>query len=80
MDLDQLTRFFMWCTIINGSVFMAWTLTLVLAPDFVYRTSTRFIKVDRVTHNIAVYAFLGLFKSLLLIFVLAPFLALTILQ
>lgn len=78
MDIDTLTRFFMWCTIINLGLFAYWVAACLLVPDVVYRMQVRFFPVPRETWDVAVFAFLGLFKVVVVVFNLVPWLALLI--
>ena len=78
MDIQTLTAFFMWCTIINGGIFILWTVFSTFAPDFVYRTQSRWLPVSRETFNVVIYAFLGLFKIVFLVFNVVPYVALLI--
>jgi hypothetical protein len=80
MDIQALTTFFMWCTIIDGSLLILWTLFLVFAPDRVYRIQNSLFPIHRETYNAVMYAFLGLFKLLFLVFNLVPYLALLLMQ
>ncbi|MET0101789.1 MAG: DUF6868 family protein [Sedimenticola sp.] len=76
MDVQTLTSFFMWCTIIDGSLLLFWSLALMAAPDLVYRTQSRWFPIPRETFNVVIYGFLGLFKVFFLVFNLVPYLAL----
>jgi hypothetical protein len=78
MDIETLTRFFMWCAIINGSLLFFWIIMLILALDMVYRTQNKWFPIPRETFNIIMYCFLGLFKIFFLIFNLVPWVALII--
>jgi hypothetical protein len=78
MDIEILTKFFMWCTIINGSLLIFWIIVLILAPDMVYRTQNRWFPISQETFNIVMYCFLGLFKIIFLVFNLVPWLVLLI--
>ena len=78
MDSQTLTTFFMWCTIMNGGLLVLWSILCLSAPDLVYRTQSRWFPIPRETFNVAIYAFLGLFKVFFLIFNLVPYLALLI--
>jgi len=78
MDIDTLKTFFMWCTIINGAVFIYWALILIMAPDFVYRFQARWFNIPKESFNVVVYSFLGLAKVLFLFFSLTPYIALLI--
>jgi hypothetical protein len=78
MDIQALTRFFMWCTIINGALLASWTTMCILAPDLVYRAQSKWFPIPRETYTIVMYSFLGLFKIIFLVFNLVPYLALLI--
>ena len=78
MDIQTLTRFFMWCTIINGALFFLWVIMLLAAPDLVYRTQRTWFPIPRKTFDVVMYSFLGLFKIFLLFFNVVPLVALLI--
>ena len=78
MDIQTLTRFFMWCTILDGAILLVWTLASLLALDWVYRTQSRWYPIPRETFNVVMYSFLGAFKLLFLVFNVAPYVALLI--
>ena len=78
MDLQTLTSFFMWCTIIDGGILIAWTVFSVRAPDLVYRTQSKWFPIPRETFNVVIYSFLGLFKIVFLVFNVVPYVALLI--
>ena len=78
MDIQTLTTFFMWCTIINGGIFILWTIFFVFAPDLVYRMQKKLFPIPRETYNVVIYSFLGLFKIVFLVFNVVPYVALLI--
>ena len=78
MDIQALTSFFMWCTIINGGLFMYWATVCTLAPDFVYRMQARWFSISREAFDVAIYGYLGLFKIVFIVFNLVPYVALLI--
>ena len=78
MDIQTLTSFFMWCTIINASIFTLWTVMFVFAPDLVYRKHTFFFPMPRDTFNIVIYSFFGLYKIFFILFNIVPYIALRI--
>jgi len=78
MDIETLTAFFMWCTIINGGILVLWTVFFVFAPDLVYRTQRRWIPFPRESFNVVLYSFLGLLKIVYLVFNIVPYVALLI--
>lgn len=78
MDTQTLTSFFMWCTVINGSLLLLWTIIYLLAPDLVYKTQSKWFPIPRVTFDVVYYSFIGLFKIFFLFFNIVPYLALLI--
>ena len=78
MDIQTLTQFFMWCSIINGSFLIVWSAFFVAASNAIYRIHSRWFPMPRETFNVVIYSFLGLFKALFLMFNLVPYLALLI--
>jgi len=78
MDIQTMTTFFMWCTIINGGIFIFWTFFLMFAPDFVYRLQSKFLPIPRDNYDVIIYSFLGMFKIVFMVFNVAPYAALMI--
>ncbi|OAD19295.1 conserved hypothetical protein, membrane [Candidatus Thiomargarita nelsonii] len=78
MDIQTLQTFFMWCTIINGSLLVFWTLMVLFASDLVYRTQSKWFPISREVFNVVIYSFLGLFKIIFLVFNAVPYIALLI--
>jgi len=78
VDIQTLTMFFMWCTIINGGILVLWTTFFVFAPDFVYGIQNKWFPIPRETYDVVIYAFLGLFKVLFFVFNVVPYVALLI--
>jgi len=71
--------FFMWCSIINGSLLVFSFLICAFAGDWVYRMQSNFFPISRETFNVAIYSFFGLYKIFFWVFNLVPFLAFAIL-
>lgn len=78
MDIQTLTSLFMWCVIMNGTLFVLWTIMCILAPDLVYGLQNKWFPLPRETFNVVIYSFLGLFKIVFLVFNVVPYLALLI--
>ena len=78
MDIQSLTIFFMWCTIIDGALLLIWITVCMLTPDLVYRTQSKWFPIPRETFNVVIYSFIGLFKIFFLVFNFVPYVALLI--
>lgn len=78
MNIQILTEFFMWCTIINGAILVLWITSYALAPNLVYRTQIKWFPIPKENFIVVYYSFLGLFKIIFLVFNVVPYLALLI--
>jgi len=78
MDIDSIRAFFMWCTILNVTLLVLSSLMCICAADWAYRIHSKWFSISRETFNVAIYSFLGLYKVLIFVFNLTPYLALLI--
>jgi len=80
MDIQTLTTFFMWCTILNLGIMIAWTIVFASVPDFMYRMQTKWFPMPQETFNVVVYSALGIYRIVFVVFNLVPYVALLIVQ
>ena len=78
MDIQMLTSFFMWCTILNMGLLVFSFLILAFAGDFVYRIHGKWFPMPRETFNVVLYSFIGMYKIIVLVFNAIPWAVLTI--
>ncbi len=76
MGQQELTDFFMWCTILDGGLLFLATVMLGLFPEWACRTQNRWAPISREAYNVMIYGFLGGLKLLVIVFNLTPFLVL----
>ena len=80
MDISTARDFFMWCTIINIGLLLLSSVMTICCSDLVYRIHTRWIKMSRETFNVVIYSYLGIYKILILMLNLVPYIALEIMS
>jgi len=78
MDIQTLTTFFMWCTILNVALLSLSSLACIFFGDFSYRMNHKFFSISRQEFNIMLVSFIGLYKLLVFVFILIPYIALLI--
>ena len=78
MDIQTLTTFFMWCTILNFALLLFSSLMCMCAGDWAYRIHSKLFSISRETFNVVIYSFLALYKLLVIVFILIPYMALLI--
>jgi len=79
MDIQILTKFFMWCSIINGALLILSALLLTFMQDFIYSLHSKWFHIPRETFSVIIYSFLGGYKILFIVFNLVPYVALVVL-
>lgn len=80
VEIQTLTAFFMWSTLLNGGILIFWAMFILFTPDLVYRIQNKWFPMSRDTYNIIIYSFLGLFKLFFIFFNLVPYVALLIIE
>jgi hypothetical protein len=78
MDIQTLTVFFMWCTILNVALLLLSSLMCICAADWAYRIHSKLFSISRETFNVVIYSFIALYKLLVIVFILIPYVALSI--
>ncbi len=78
MDIATIRAFLLWCTILNSSLLALSFLMSCFAGDWIHKMHSMFFPLPRETFNTVIYSYLGLYKVLVLVFNLVPYLALVI--
>ncbi len=78
MDIAAIRTFFMWCTILNGSLLILSFILCCRGTDWVYRVHSKWYDIPRDTFNAMLYGFLGVYKMLWFVFNVIPYVALVI--
>ena len=77
---QKITTFFLYCTIINGTILALAIIGSILGPDLGYRLQSQWFQIPRDTLHVIIYSFLGIFKIFWLVFNVAPYMALLIMR
>ena len=80
MNIQKLTAFFMWCTIINGVLLILSLIIGVAGLDWAYSIQGNLFHISREVYNVVYYSFLGLYKIIWLAFNVVPYVALLIIK
>ena len=80
MNIQKLSAFFMWCTIINGCLLILAVIIGIIGLDLVYSVQGKLFQIPREDFNVAYYSFLGFYKIVWLIFNAVPYVALLIIR
>ncbi|WP_299078252.1 DUF6868 family protein [uncultured Paraglaciecola sp.] len=80
MYLSDLVNFFAWCTLFNYSVLLIWALLFSLGHDWLHLMHSKWFSLTEQQFDLVNYSGMGLFKLLLFVFNLAPYIALSIIE
>lgn len=80
MDVQLITKFFMWCTILNFAILMLVFVLYVFGRDSIYKIHGKLFSISRETFNIIFYSSIGLYKILFFVFNVVPWVVLEILK
>ena len=78
MTLDQLTRLFMWMTIINVVALTLTSVLIMLLKNVMCRMHAKLFGIPEQSVATAAYAYLGGYKILVLVLNIVPYIALVI--
>ena len=78
MNLDQLTQFFKWMTIINVAVLILTSVLIMLLKNIMCRTHAKLFGITEANVAVAGYVYLGAYKILVIVFNIVPYIALSI--
>ncbi len=79
MTVATLTTFLGWCTVINMGFLAFLALVLLVMPDLTYRLQVRFAaNMERKEWDLVMYGFMGVFKVMVIVFNVVPWIALKI--
>jgi hypothetical protein len=70
----------MWCTIINFGLLIVSAIIIVTAREWAYKMHSRWFDLSKKEFDVILYCFLGLYKILIFVFCIVPWIALSILS
>jgi len=78
VTIEMLTKFFLWMTLINFGILILYSLLFLFAKGFIYRLHGMWFKMTKEKMNSSLYKILGLYKIIVIVFNLVPYIALRI--
>jgi len=80
MNLDQLTELFKWMSIINISLLIVSVVLIIILKNVIARYHGRLFGIKEEHIALMAYGYLGIFKVLIIIFVLVPYISLLLIK
>ena len=70
----------MWCTLLNVALLIFSSLLWIFASDFIYKVHGKWFAMPRETFNAVFYTFIGIYKLLVYMFNIVPWIALILIS
>ena len=80
MHINDLTIFFAWCTLINYSVLVTWFFMFSIGHDWLHLMHGKWFELTERQFDLVNYCGMGLFKLFIVVFNVAPYIALRIIE
>lgn len=80
MNIEQLIEFFKWMTIINIGLLLFSTFAVMTMKSLMVKMHSKLFGVTETQISAVVYAYLGMFKVLIIVFNIVPYIALMMLD
>lgn len=80
MTIELLRELFGWCAVINVALMLWWFLFVTLAPDFIFRIHSKMFHVSKDQLAVIHYVGILIYKLIVLVFILIPYIALVIIS
>lgn len=78
MSIYQIREMLMWCSIINAGLLIFSFVIVTAARKLVCRTHCKLFNITEQQFSGAIYSFIGVYKLLVFIFNIVPFIAISI--
>ena len=78
MDLDRLQDFLLWSLLLNAGIYIISLVGVLSLRGFMFKIHAKLFGVSEETVNTVVYQYLALYKLLLIVFNLVPWIAIQI--
>ena len=78
MDLNKLRTFLGWCCVLNFGLLFVMSLFLLFGIESIYNIQANFLYVERESYNEMWFLTIGVWKIMVLVFNLIPYIALRI--
>jgi hypothetical protein len=78
MDTKMLKEFFLLCSLINYAILLIWFGAFVFARTQLHELHSRWFRLSDETFDITMYAGMAVYKLMILIFALVPYISLVL--
>ena len=78
MSFEMIRNIFAWCLVMNYGLMLLWLVIFTFAHDWIYKMHSKWWKITPESFNAINYGGLGIYKMIVIVFNLFPYLAMHI--
>jgi len=78
MNIESIREFLGWCTVINLGIFIVTTIKILAIRDWASKIHAKMFKIDEESVRQIYFQFIAAYKIAIIVFNLAPYIALTL--
>ena len=78
MAIETVREILGWCTVLNFAMFFVSVVVMTVARGWVYKMHGDWWRISEQQFNVTIYGFLGLYKVMIIVFNLVPYVAVVI--
>ena len=80
MNIDQLTEFFKWMTIISILLLLFSSMIVIMLKNVIFKFHGKLFNIKEEHMSLMAYGYLGIFKVLIIVFILVPYISLLLIR
>ena len=80
MNIEILYKLLYYCSLINLTLLFLWWLAFIFAHDQIYKIHSKWFNISIEKFDVINYSGMGIFKMIILVFNIIPFIALCIIK
>ena len=80
MTFEIIRNIFAWCLVMNFGLLLLWLVMFTFAHDWIYKMHSKWFKITPDSFNAIHYGGLGIYKMIVIVFNLFPYLAMHIVK
>ena len=80
MTFEIIRNIFAWCLVMNFGLLLLWLVMFLFAHDWIYKMHSKWYKITPDSFNAINYGGLGIYKMIVIVFNLFPYIAMHIVR
>ena len=80
MTIEQITDLFKWMTLINIGLLILSSVLIMILKNTIFKMHGKLFEIEKDKLAVVIYSYLGMFKLLIIVFNIVPYISLLLMQ